>query len=143
MKIRFDHLHLNPENFEKFNAAFQKLMDQDFMMNMPMEQYGTKVAYEPFPIGMETFEVFDASRSVSAKITSENIGVFCISYRVDNLEEAIKEMEAKGWKMLEFIDQNPIFEAVFDTKADMGIYIELVQTPFDDLRAMSAMMAQQ
>ena len=91
MKIRFDHLHLNPENFEKFNAAFQKLMDQDFMMNMPMEQYGTKVAYEPFPIGMETFEVFDASRSVSAKITSENLGVFCISYRVDNLEEAIKE----------------------------------------------------
>jgi len=143
MKIRFDHLHLNPENFEKFNAAFQKLMDQDFMMNMPMEQYGTKVAYEPFPIGVEAFQVTDTTKSVSAKVASENPGVFCLSFRVENLAEAIKEMEEKGWKMLEYIDNAPILEALFDTKADMGIYIELVETPFDDLRAMSAMMAQQ
>jgi len=144
MKIlRFDHLHMNPADFDKFNESFQKFMGFDYLMNMPMEQYGTKVAYEPFPVGVEAFQVTDVNKSVSAKVASENSGVFCLSFRVENLAEAIKEMEEKGWKMLEYIDNAPIIEALFDTKADMGIYIELVETPFDDLRAMSAQMAQQ
>ena len=143
MKIqRFDHMHVTPANFELFNEKFQKFMGYDYLMNMPMPQYGTNVAYEPFPIGMEAFQVTDASVSFSAKVAAENPGVFTISYKVENLADSIKEMEAMGWKMLEYIDNAPIIEALFDTKADFGFYIELIETPFDNMREMMAAMQQ-
>lgn len=134
---RFDHMHVNPADFERFNEKFQEFMGYNYLMQMPMEQYGTEVAYEPAPIGMEAFKVTDASKSESARIASESKGIFCICYKVDCLEEAIKDMEAKGWKMLEYIDNNPILEAVFDTKDDLGFYIELTEYPFESMRALS------
>ena len=140
MKIeRFDHMHVNPKNFEKFNEKFEKLLGYEYFMNMPMEDYGTEVAYEPAPIGLEAFKVTDPSKSMSAKIASESEGIFCVCYKVDNIREAIKEMEDKGWKMLEFIDNDPILEAVFDTKADLGFYIELTEYPFESMRALAEM----
>ena len=139
MKIRFDHLHLVPKDFEKFNENFQKFMGFDYLMNMPMDEYGTEVAYEPAPIGVEAFKVTDPSKSFSAKVASENEGVFCLSFKVDNLKEATAEMEAKGWKCLEVIDNDPIFEALFDTKEDMGIYIELAEYPFESMRELAGM----
>lgn len=136
--LRFDHLHVNPQDFEKFNGNFEKFLGRKFMMNMPMEQYGTEVAYEPSPIGVEAFRVTDASKSVSARNASENQGIFCVCFKVDSLAEAIKDMEAKGWPMMEYIDNAPILEAVFDTKADMGFYIELTEYPFESMRDMAA-----
>lgn len=133
---RFDHVHVNPKNFEKFNENFQKFLGYEYLMNMPMEEYGTEVAYEPAPIGMEAFKVHDPSKSEEARIASESEGIFVISYKVDNLAEAIKDMEAKGWKMLEYVDNTPIIEAVFDTKDDFGFYIEMIEYPFPSMRAM-------
>lgn len=138
--IGFDHMHVKPADFDRFNEKFQQFMGMNYLMNMPMPQYGNDVAYEPFPIGMEVFRVTDVNASFSAKVADENDGVFTIAYRVEDLASGIKEMEEMGWKMLEYIDNNPILEALFDTKDDFGFYIELVQTPFDNMRAM--MMAQ-
>ncbi len=139
MKIqRFDHMHVRPKDFDRFNEKFQKFLGYDYLMNMPMDQYGAEVAYEPSPIGMEVFRLLDATKSVSAKIASESDGVFCVCYKVDNLAGAITEMESKGWKMLEYIDNNPILEAVFDTKDDFGFYIELTEYPFESMRDLAA-----
>lgn len=138
MKIqRFDHMHIRPKDFDRFNEKFQKFLGYDYLMNMPMDQYGAEVAYEPSPIGMEVFRLLDPTKSVSAKIASESDGVFCVCYKVDNLAEAITEMEAKGWKMLEYIDNNPILEAVFDTKDDFGFYIEMTEYPFESMRDLA------
>lgn len=41
--------------------------------------------------------------------------------------------------MLEYIDNNPILEAVFDTKADFGFYIELTEYPFESMRDLAGM----
>ena len=139
MKIqRFDHMHIRPKDLDRFNEKFQKFLGYDYLMQMPMEQYGTEVAYEPAPIGVEAFKPLDPTKSLSAKIASESDGVFCVCYKVDNLEEATAEMEAKGWKKLEFYDNNPIFEALFDTKDDFGFYIELTEYPFESMRELAA-----
>lgn len=139
MKMRFDHLHITPKNFEKFNENFQKFMGFEYLLNMPMDEYGTEVAYEPSPIGVEAFKVTDPSKSLSAKVASENEGVFALSFKVDNLKEATAEMEAKGWKLLEVIDNDPIMEALFDTKEDLGLYIELAEYPFESMRDLAEM----
>ena len=57
---------------------------------------------------------------------------------MDSLAAAIQDMEAKGWKMLEYIDNAPILEAVFDTEKDLGFYIELTEYPFESMRDLTA-----
>lgn len=135
--LRFDHMHVRPDDFDRFNERFQQFLGYNYLMNMPMEQYGAEVAYEPSPIGMEVFRLLDATKSESARIASESHGVFCVCYKVDCLAEAIKDMEAKGWKMLEYIDNSPILEAVFDTKDDFGFYIEMTEYPFESMRDLA------
>lgn len=134
---RFDHMHVAPADFDRFNAKFQEFLGYPVLMNMPMEQYGTNVAYEPAPIGLESFQVTDLGKSLSAKIASESQGIFCVCYKVDSLKDAIQDMEVKGWKMLEYYDNAPILEALFDTKEDLGFYIELTEYPFESMREMS------
>ena len=41
--------------------------------------------------------------------------------------------------MLEYIDNSPILEAVFDTKEDFGFYIELTEYPFESMRDLAGM----
>ena len=135
---RFDHMHINPADFDRFNEKFQQFLGYDYLMNTPMDQYGADVAYEPAPIGLEAFRVTDAGKSVSARIASESKGIFCVCYKVDSLAAAIQDMEAKGWKMLEYIDNAPILEAVFDTEKDLGFYIELTEYPFESMRDLTA-----
>lgn len=138
MKIqRFDHMHVCPDDFEKFNKKFQEFLGYNYLMQTPMEEYGTEVAYEPAPIGLEAFRPIDTGKSLAAKIASESKGIFCICYKVDSLEEATQEMESKGWKKLEFYDNSPILEALFDTKDDLGFYIELTEYPFESMRELS------
>lgn len=137
---RFDHMHVNPEDFKRFSEKFETFMGHEFFMKQDMtEQYGTDVVYEPAPVGVEVFRVTDASRSFSAKIAEESSGVFCVCYKVANLKEAIADMENMGYKMLEYIDNSPILEAVFDTKEDFGFYIELTEYPFESMRDLAGM----
>ena len=135
---RFDHMHVVPADFDRFNKKFEEFLGYPVLMNMPMEQYGANVAYEPAPIGVEAFQVTDPSKSLSAQIAGQSQGVFCVCYKVDSLENAIKDMETKGWKMLEYYDNAPILEALFDTKEDFGFYNELTEYPFESMHELSA-----
>lgn len=137
---RFDHMHVHPDDFVRFAEKFEKFMGMPFLMKDDMtEKYGTKVAFEPWPVGLEAFDVTDRSKSLSAKIAEESRGVFCVCYKVPNLKEAIADMEAIGYKMLEYYDNSPILEALFDTKDDFGFCIELTEYPFESMRALAAM----
>jgi hypothetical protein len=139
MKIeRFDHVHLKSPNFDKFTEKFEDFMSQEFLMKMDMtEEYGSNVVYEPFPIGVEAFDPKDASKSVSGKLASESpVGIYVICFKVADLKESEAEMEKMGYKKLEHYDNGPIQEALFDTIEDFGFNTELIEYPFETLRAM-------
>lgn len=144
MKIlRFDHMHVAPENYDSFVENLQKLIGHDVIMNMPMPDYGMEVAYEPFPVGIEAFKVVaESNDSYSYKAASTEKGIYSIAFKVENLAEATAEMEAKGWKKLEEYPNGPIQEALFDTKKDFGFYMELIEYPFDTMFEMFAMANQ-
>ena len=144
MKIlRFDHMHVKPENYEAFVENVQKLIGHDVIMNMPMPEYGLQVAYEPFPIGLEAFlPVAEANDSYTFRNASNEKDIFSIAFKVENLAEATAEMEANGWKKLEEYPNGPIQEILFDTKKDFGFYLELIEYPFDTLAEMFALAAQ-
>ena len=107
------------------------------------ERYGTVVAYEPYPVGLEVFKATDPSKSISAELSAEANGIFAVCFKVDSLQTAISDMESIGYKMLEYYDNSPILEALFDTKDDFGFYIELTEYPFESMREVAAMMAAQ
>lgn len=137
MKIeRIDHIHIKPENFEASRDAFEKFFGNEFLLKMEMEEYGTEVAYEPFPIGAELFRPTDTSKSISAQRAEKAKGIFTVCYKVDNIKEAQAKLEEMGCPVLEWYDNGPIQEALFDTEAIFGISIELIEYPFESMRAM-------
>ena len=144
MKIlRFDHMHVSPEDYDAFVGNLQKLIGHDVIMNMPMPEYGMQVAYEPFPIGLEAFKpVVESNPRSSFRNATTAKGIFSIAFKVENLAEATAEMEANGWKKLEEYPNGPIQEALFDTKKDFGFYMELIEYPFNTLGEMFALAAQ-
>lgn len=142
--IRFDHMHVAPDSYEKFVAHVETLIGHKMIMNMPMPEYGMEVAYEPFPIGLEAFKpVVEHNDSYSFKTATTEKGIFSICFKVENLAEATMFMEEHGWKKLEDYPNGPIQEALFDTKADFGFYMELIEYPFNTLGEMFAMAAGQ
>ena len=142
--LHFDHMHVHPDNFDHFNEKFEKFLGGEFFMKDDMtERYGTMVAYEPYPVGLEVFKATDPSKSISAKLSAEANGIFAVCFKVDSLQTAISDMEDIGYKMLEYYDNTPILEALFDTKDDFGFYIELTEYPFESMREVAAMMAAQ
>lgn len=138
--IRFDHMHVSPDSYEKFVANVETLIGHKMIMNMPMPEYGMEVAYEPFPIGLEAFKpVAEHNDSYSFKAVTTEKGIFSICFKVESLAEATMFMEEHGWKKLEDYPNGPIQESLFDTKADFGFYMELIEYPFNTLGEMFAM----
>ena len=137
--IRFDHMHAKPENYDKFVESMTALIGHAPMMDMPMPEYGVQVAYEPFPVGLEVFRSDDPSNQTwSGKLAASEKGIFSICFKIEDLKEGSAFMEEHGWKQLEYYDNGPIQEALFDTKKDFGFYMELISYPFDTLSEMFA-----
>ncbi|MBC3888114.1 hypothetical protein GH810_07310 [Acetobacterium paludosum] len=139
MKIlRIDHLHMKGNNFDKTAQAMEKLIGQDFYMRMDFtEKDGAEVAYQPYPIGLELFNPTDISKN-SGRIAAESQpGVIAISYKVPNIKEAQGEMESLGYKLIEYFDYGEIQEALYDTKDDFGLMIELIEYPGDSITDVS------
>lgn len=136
--LRLDHLHMKGPNFDKTALALEKLMESDFYMKMDFtEEHGTEVAYQPYPIGIELFNSTDISKN-SGRIAAESeIGVIAISYKVPNIAIAQTEMESLGYKLIEYFDFGDIQEAIYDTKEDFGVLIELIEYPGDSITDVS------
>ena len=141
--IRFDHLHANPADYDSFVSNLETLIGHPVSMNMPMPDYGCDVAYEPFPVGIEAFRSTSPDNQTwSGRLAATEKGVFSICFKVEKLDEATAFMEEHGWKKLEHYDNGPIQEALFDTKAAFGFYMELIEYPFHTIGEMMAMAAQ-
>jgi len=125
---RIDHIHIKVINQPNAKTMYEGVMGSEMLMEADFsEDYGLRIAYNPFPIGLELMEVTDRSKSM-AKIYAESPdGVFALSLKVPDIEEATTEMELMGYKLLLRYDFGDIKEALFDSKKAMGIYFELIE----------------
>ncbi|MBQ3302170.1 MAG: hypothetical protein IJH04_08525 [Eggerthellaceae bacterium] len=139
MKIeRVDHLHVSAPDFDKFVDEFKKIMGREFTApDMDMQHYGTIVTYEPYPIGIELFKAYDAERSVSSRLAASSRGVFAVSYKVPDIQEARKELEELGYKEIEYYDFGPIKEALYDTDDKFGFNLELIEYAGEDIQEVA------
>ena len=112
---RIDHIHMKGPDFESTTKALGEIIGRDMYMQMDFtEDEGVEVAYEPFPIGIELFRVTDPTRTTGAVADSSSIGPFAISYKVPDIQDGIRDLEALGYRQIKYFDFGPIQEVLFD-----------------------------
>jgi catechol 2,3-dioxygenase-like lactoylglutathione lyase family enzyme len=129
MKVeRIDHIHVKVADQPKTTARYEEVLGAKVLMEADFtDDYGMRVAYNPFPIGIELMEVTDRSKQMAKIYAAAPEGVFALSLKVPNIDEATAEMEAMGHALLMRYDFGEIKEALFDSKKTVGLYVELIE----------------
>ena len=128
---RFDHMHYIPADYDAFVTNFERFLGQEISTTLDNSQWsGSMVAYEAYPIGVEAFlPVYDNKGATAHIGLTEGPGVAALTFKVKDIKEAERVMEEWGYEVLERTIFEPIYETFYDTKADLGLYIELIEYP--------------
>lgn len=98
---RVERVALAVEDLDTAREYFQRCFGAQFLPIEYIEDMGIK--YQPFQIGESKMELLEATRPDSpvAKFLKSNggPGVHHITYEVDDLDAAIKELEANGGRI--------------------------------------------
>jgi len=130
---KIDHVHIKVDNMESSSKAFAGMIGTDLMELDFTDDYGMKVAFNPFPNGLEIMEVTDASKEMSKLYDEAPNGVFALSFKVEDIDKAVPMMEALGNKLIMRYEFGDIKEALFDTKESMGVHTELIEYDTEDI----------
>lgn len=131
---RIDHIHIKVDELETTTREYEKVFGMQFPPIIDFtDRSGFQVVFNQFPNGVELMKVVDNTKPMARMYDDAPIGVFAFSLKVDNLEKAIAEMEQYGYKHLFTYGGGEIKEGLFDTLEKLGVYIELVEYPNDDI----------
>lgn len=131
MKVEsIDHLHVRVDDLNTGVSVLEGLMGKKFYMRADFTaDHGNKIAFNPFPIGFELMEVTDRDNPGSRMFADEPQGVFAVSLKVPDIDEAIAEIESTGHKLLRRYEFGEVKEALFDFREALGMLIEFVEYP--------------
>ena len=124
---KIDHVHIHVKDLEKAMKFFTKVLGTKFTPPWPVEEFKLRASMNPW--GIELIEP-TAPESVIAQDMGERggEGLFTLSFRVENLDEAVAEMEAHGLKAMRRLEVPGIIKEVdFDPKDSFGVTIELCE----------------
>ncbi len=128
---RVDHIGIAVPNLEETIRFYEDVLDLTCTGTEVVEDQKVKVAF--FPVGDTELEFLESTSDDGpiAKFLEKNggrAGIQHIALRVDNIEEAIQNMQEKGYKM---IDEKPRYGAggariaFVHPKSTGGILLEL------------------
>ena len=128
---RVDHIGIAVPNLEETIRFYEDVLDLTCTGTEVVEDQKVKVAF--FPVGDTELEFLESTSDDGpiAKFLEKNggrAGIQHIALRVDNIEEAIKNIQEKGYKM---IDEKPRYGAggariaFVHPKSTGGILLEL------------------
>lgn len=131
MVKKVDHIGIAVKDLEEALKFYEGVLGMNLEGTEVVEEQKVKVAF--LPIGdteVELLESTDKEGPIAKFIEKKGQGIQHIAYRVDNVEEAIKEMQEKGIKM---IDEEPRYGAggakiaFAHPKYTQGVLIELCE----------------
>ena len=127
MKVeRLDHVHIYVQNLEQATELFSRVLSttwSDIMVDDRL--FDTRSSLSP--LGVELIEGTSPESPVSRAIAKRGEGVFALSFKVDDLEMAVKELEAKGLRCVGRMNAGRLKEAQFHPKDSHGVMIELCE----------------
>jgi methylmalonyl-CoA/ethylmalonyl-CoA epimerase len=132
MKIlKIDHLGIAVNSIEEGQSFWQQVLGLDFEGTETVEEQKVTTAF--FPVGESEVELLASTAPdgpVAKYIEKKGPGIQHVAFRVENIEEALEELKAKGVKL---IDQNPrkgaggAKIAFLHPKATNGVLVELCE----------------
>ena len=132
--LRLDHVHIKVPELEAASYAYDDVTGEPLFRGIDYtDTYGMAVSFAAFPIALEVMKVTDKTKQMAALYDAAPYGVFALSYKVENLDEACVQMEELGYKLLMRYEFGPVREALFDTKDALSVYLEMVDYPGDSI----------
>ena len=131
MVKKIDHIGIAVKSIEESLKQYEETLGMELAGTEVVEEQKVRTAF--LPIGdteIELLESTDPEGPIGRYIEKRGEGVQHIAYRVENVEEAIKEMMDKGIRM---IDEKPRYGAggakiaFCHPKSTNGVLIELCE----------------
>ncbi len=131
MVNKIDHIGIAVKNLEETLKFYEDVLGIKCVSQEVVEEQKVKVAF--LPIGDTEVELLESTSEdgpIARFIEKKGEGIQHIAFKVDNIEEAIKELEEKGVRM---IDEHPRYGAggariaFLHPKSTSGVLIEISQ----------------
>ena len=132
MKIlKIDHLGIAVNSIEDGKNFWSGMLGLDFEGTETVEEQKVTTAF--FPVGESEVELLESTAPdgpVAKYIEKRGQGIQHVAFRVENIEEALEELKAKGVKL---IDETPrkgaggAKIAFLHPKATNGVLVELCE----------------
>ena len=131
MVNKIDHIGIAVKNLEETLKFYEDVLGIKCVSQEVVEEQKVKVAF--LPIGDTEVELLESTSEdgpIARFIEKKGEGIQHIAFKVDNIEEAIKELEEKGVRM---IDEQPRYGAggtriaFLHPKSTSGVLIEISQ----------------
>lgn len=141
MKVeKIDHLHMYVKNLESTTNALRDVLGSDFatFKNGSVyldltEQFGMRGSHHP--LGLHLIEVTNPElRKGRLPKPGSPEGIFAISLKVPNTDEAVAELKSHGFKLISQAKVGQVIETLLDSP-DIPVQIELSEYPGDDIVA--------
>jgi len=126
MKIeKIDHVAIRVKDLEKARNFFEDVFETKFHDLGDIEELDIRSIIDP--LGIELVVPLLPDGPTSKVLERHGEGMTLLSFKVKNLDEAVKEMEAKGVRMTLRMRNGDIEGATFHPGDTFGVLIELVE----------------
>ncbi len=126
---KIDHVHVYVKDLEKAKELFEKIFDTKFSDLIVADQYQVKSRIDP--LGLEILEPTSPESPIAQHIEKRGEGITAIAVKVSDMDAAIKDLQAKGLRLVGRIKLGRIEEAQFHPKDTFGMMVELAK--YDDI----------
>lgn len=131
---KIEHIGIAVKNLKDSNRIFEDILGTSSYKTEMVESEGVATSF--FQVGPNKIELLEATNDdspIAKFIEKKGEGIHHIAFAVDNIEEEIKRLQAKGYRLINEIakkgaDNKRI--AFLHPKSSNGVLIELCQ---DDL----------
>lgn len=116
-------MHIYVKDLEKAKSFFSRTLGTSFSPTLSSEEFNASLS----PLGIELIEPSSPDSAVAKSIERRGEGLACVSFKVDDIEQATTELESQGLRCVARLEAGKIKEAQFHPRDAFGVMLELCQ----------------
>ncbi|MFQ5826855.1 MAG: VOC family protein [Dehalococcoidia bacterium] len=125
-----DHVHIVVEDLDRASEFFTQLFESQGAAIKEVPEFGFRFQF--IQVGSTVIELLEATSPdspIGQFLKNRGEGVHALSFKVDDLDAAVAELQRRGLRLVSRATVGRIREAHFHPKDTHGFMIELVEHP--------------